>query len=400
VSHILVLSMAFDRERGGGSVRIAYDLANLLSSRGYKITVVCEDLFSRDIECEKINGITVLRYKLLHKFGLTLRNPYEHIIAVKRLINRYLNNPPNVIHGHHLLQYTAALDLLQSYSKSCYTVHSPNVDELNINWSIRKGLKGKIKTWLGLPIIRWVEKGILERSSVITTLSDYTSMLIASHYGTTIARKIRKISGWVDIEKFHPVNRSELDLARKQLQWPTDKKIVFVLRRLESRMGLDNLILALALVKKSGFKLVTYIGGSGTLLEHLKNLRNSLGLQDDVVFMGFLPSNQMMLAYKACDICIIPTAKLECFGIIALEALASGKPTLVTPIGSLPEILNDFEPQWIADNSTPESIYKLIIHYLRGLLPFHEPEELYAIVKEKYSKEVAVSAYENVLSGK
>lgn len=398
MTRILIASMAFDAERGGGSVRIAYDLATLLSRRGHQVIVVCEDMFDRGIEHETVDGITVLRYRLPRSFGSAFRRHHAHITAVKRLLTNYLAEPPEVVHGHHLLQYAAALDLFQSSSRCCYTIHSPAVDELSITWGAQ-GLEGKIKKWLGLPIIRRLEKGVLERSAVVTALSNYTSALIAHQYGDAIARKIRVIPGWVDTEQFHPLNDNDAAAARKQLGWPSGRPIIFVLRRLEPRMGLNNLLAALTLVKKRGFNPFTVIGGNGSVRGHLTKLRDSSGLQDDVLFMGFLPAHQLSLAYGACDVSIVPTAQLECFGIIALEALASGRPTLVTPIGGLPEIIENFEQKWVAADSTPNGISDEIIAYLSGSLPFHAPDELRAVIHQRYTAEKAVMAYERVFFG-
>lgn len=399
MSKILVASMAYDAEHGGGSVRIGYDLSALLTDRGHQVIVVCEDLFDRGVERETVNGITVLRYRLARSFGSAFRRHHAHITAVKRLLNKYLAEPPDVVHGHHPFQYVAALDLFQSSSRCCYTIHSPTVDEVSITWGAQ-GLGGKIKAWLGLPIVRRIERDVLQRSSAVTALSDYTSTLIAHHYGVAVARKIRKIPGWVDTEKFHPLNNDQADSARQRLGWPLGRPVIFVLRRLEPRMGLDNLLKALALVKRRGFSPLTVIGGNGSLKASLIRLRDLLGLQDDVMFMGFVPANQISLAYGACDASIIPTAQLECFGIIALEALACGKPTLVTPVGALPEVMRTFEAQWIASNNTPEGIANLLCDYMRGSLPQHSPDELRAIIRKYYMVERAVEAYEQILMGK
>jgi len=390
--------MSFDANQGGGSCRIAYDLAIGLAHRGHKITVVCEDLFDRGVENEIVNGITVLRYRLACSFGTVFLRHYAHITAVKRLLNKYLLEPPDVVHGHHLLQYSAVLDLFQSSSRCCYTIHSPAVDELRITWDAQ-GFEGKIKAWLGLPIVRRIERDILQRSSAVTALSDYTSTLIAHHYGDALARKIQKIPGWVDTKRFCPLNNDEMDSTRRQLKWPLERLVIFALRRLEPRMGLDNLLKALVLVKRRGFIPLTVIGGSGSMSGHLVKLRDSLGLQEDVMFMGFVPANQLPLAYGACDASIVPTAQLECFGIIVLEALACGKPTLVTPVGALPEVMRDFQMEWIARDATTEGIADLLSAFLDKKLPSSSFCDIRAMIEQKYSYELALSAYERFLLG-
>jgi glycosyltransferase involved in cell wall biosynthesis len=184
------------------------------------------------------------------------------------------------------------------------------------------------------------------------------------------------------------------------LGWPTDRPVFFVLRRLEARMGLDNLLRALAIVRERGYQFHAVIGGNGSQLARLTNLRNDLGLESEVTFMGFVPGDKLALAYAACDASIVPTANLECFGIIALEALACGCTTLVTSIGALPEVMAHFEPKWIARGHLPDDIADLVSSYLTGELPAHNSEVLRATLMARYSFLMALNSYDRILSVK
>jgi glycosyltransferase involved in cell wall biosynthesis len=164
-------------------------------------------------------------------------------------------------------------------------------------------------------------------------------------------------------------------------------------------MGLENLLLALASIKKRGFRFFTAIGGSGSLRVSLERMCDKLGLQEDVNFMGFMSNSNLPLAYGACDASLIPTAKLECFGIIALEALACGKPTLVTPIGALPEVMGDFQKGWIARDASVKGIADLLLAFLDKKLPLSSFGDIQAVIKRKYLYESALLAYERLLSG-
>jgi glycosyltransferase involved in cell wall biosynthesis len=399
MSQILVTAMAFDAVRGGGSTRLAYDLAAGLVHRGHQVTVVCNDMFDSGIEHEVENGITILRYRLPRSDRLEPRRHEEHIRAVKKLVIKYLNQPPAVVHGHHLLQYFAVLDLFKTQVRSCYTIHSPAIDELRITWGAQ-GLAGKLKSLFGLSVIRKLETSILNHSTVLAAESQFIKYLIAHHYGDILAQKLQVIPGWADASRFQILRNEQIRAARQQLGWPGDVPVFFVLRRLEPRMGLDNFLQALAIVKKRGFNPYSVIGGSGSLELHLKRLCDRLGLQDKVNFLGFVPAVQVPLAYGACDASVIPTSQLEGFGLIALEALACGKTTLVTPVGALPEVMGDFEPEWIARDSTPEGIADLLVAFMQNRLPTHPPQDLRDRVMRKYSFEQSLNAYENILSNK
>lgn len=398
MSHILVTTLSYDPDRGGGGVRLAYDLATGLAQRGYQVSVLCEDLYDRGVEREVIEGVTILRYRLPSR-GVAFRRHEQHIAAAIGVMRKNLLAVPEVVHGHSLFQYIAALRLYMGQSRFCYTMHSPFVDELRITWGAQ-GAVGKLKTWLGMSTIRQLELEILRESSSLVAKSDYTRCLIRHHYGDALADRTQVVPGWVDLERFTPISVDRVEQVRKQLGWPIDRPVFFVLRRLEARMGLGNLLQALAMVRQRGYEFHTVIGGSGSQLTRLTSLCNDLGLEREATFMGFVPGEKLALAYGACDASIVPTAQLECFGIIALEALACGRPVLVTPIGALPEVMQHFEPKWIARGHAPEDIADLLCAYLAGDLPMHTPETLRKTISERYGFPRALDAYERILFSK
>jgi glycosyltransferase involved in cell wall biosynthesis len=290
------------------------------------------------------------------------------------------------------------LRLYRGQANCCYTIHSPFVDELKITWRAQ-GLRGRIKSSLGLPIIRALEAECLTGSDVLIAKSDFTRGLITQHYGDSIAARVMIIPGWTDTSRFQPApDESTREEFRSQLGWPIDEPVFFVLRRLEARMGLDNLLRALDLVRRRGYRVHTYIGGSGSELHRLVKLRSALALEDEVTFLGFVSRETLPLAYAACDASIIPTAQLECFGIIALEALASGRPALVTPVGALPEVIGEFEPRWIARDSTPSGCATLIGDFLDRKLPDHGAPELRARLEQRFSFDRGLAAYTRALT--
>jgi glycosyltransferase involved in cell wall biosynthesis len=115
--------------------------------------------------------------------------------------------------------------------------------------------------------------------------------------------------------------------------------------------------------------------------------------------MGFMSNSNLPLAYGACDASLIPTAKLECFGLIALEALACGKSTLVTPIGALPEVMSDFQKEWIVRDVLVQGIADLLSAFLDKRLSSSLLSDIRAVIERKYSFKSALLAYERLLSG-
>jgi glycosyltransferase involved in cell wall biosynthesis len=111
-----------------------------------------------------------------------------------------------------------------------------------------------------------------------------------------------------------------------------------------------------------------------------------LGLERAVQFVGYVPEEVLPRMYAAADAFVLPTTELECFGLIAVEALACGRPVLATPVGAIPEILAEVEPHWLAVDESTEAIAQLLIAFLERKLPHHDPAHLRAAVARRYSK--------------
>jgi glycosyltransferase involved in cell wall biosynthesis len=396
MSHVLVCTISYDGENAGGGNRLAYDAATGFARDGHRVTVVAEAAHATDPEVSEEEGVRVLRYRVARAPRIAPWRHREHIAAAEKLLRLHMHEPPDSIQGHSVLQFLAALNLYRSRSRSCFVIHSPAVDEMRIVWRAQ-GWAGTVKSLLGLPLIRRLERRCLTESDALTAESEFTTSMIGSRYGTEIGERIETVPGWVDLERFRPLDEENVKAARYKLGWPLDRPVLFALRRLEPRMGLDNLLRALAEVKRRGHDLYMVIGGRGTQRERLEALRSELGLSESVRFHGFVPGADLPLAYAACDASLIPTAQLECFGLIALEALACGRPTLVTPVGALPEVVSRFEPQWVARENSPESIADIICQYLEGKLPAHPPERLRETIRSTYSFEQFIASHQRVL---
>ena len=129
------------------------------------------------------------------------------------------------------------------------------------------------------------------------------------------------------------------------------------------------------------------IGGTGPMLPRLQDLVRELQLDGAVRFAGRVTEEDLPRMYAAADAFVLPTAELECFGLIALEALACGRPVLATPVGAIPEILGGVEPRWLAGAESEDAIARLLVEFLEGRLPRHEPERLRLAVAQKYSRD-------------
>jgi glycosyltransferase involved in cell wall biosynthesis len=147
---------------------------------------------------------------------------------------------------------------------------------------------------------------------------------------------------------------------------PEDKFILFTVRNLVPRMGLENLISAFEIVQNGRRDLLLVIGGEGPLETALREQVRSCGVEDFVRFVGYIPDEDLPSYYQMADLFILPTSELEGFGLVTVEALASGLPVLGTPVGGTREILTNLGSDYLFDDSTPQSIATGILKALNG----------------------------------
>jgi len=132
---------------------------------------------------------------------------------------------------------------------------------------------------------------------------------------------------------------SELDL-RKKYSLGENEKIVFSLQRLEPRKGLQYLIKAIPLVLEKRQDVKFIIGGKGSQREKLEQLAKQLGIQDFVIFAGFIPDNLLKTYYAQADLFTLPSL-YEGFGIVYVDALLNGVPIVATRCGGPEDIVTE-----------------------------------------------------------
>lgn len=109
-----------------------------------------------------------------------------------------------------------------------------------------------------------------------------------------------------------------------------NKKIIFALGRLVPYKGFGCLVRAAAAL---GDDYVVLIGGSGPLRENLDGQIRSLGLEQKVKLLGYVPDEALPVLFGACDVFVMSSQlKTEAFGIVQIEAMSCGKPVVATAI--------------------------------------------------------------------
>jgi glycosyltransferase involved in cell wall biosynthesis len=222
-----------------------------------------------------------------------------------------------------------------------------------------------------------LEKAVYSKAARVIVLSRAFANVAVRSYGVP-EEIVRIIPGAVDVERF--AVRETREQAREALGWPKDRRVLVSVRRLANRMGLGTLIAAMQRVSKEHPDTLLYIAGKGRLRETLEAQIEQYGLQQYVKLLGFVPDAELPLVYRAADMNIVPTLALEGFGLVAVEALAAGTPSVVTPVGGLPEVVASLSENLTFPSSKQEDLERHLVMLLSHpeLLPSEETCRSYA----------------------
>jgi glycosyltransferase involved in cell wall biosynthesis len=210
------------------------------------------------------------------------------------------------------------------------------------------------------------------------------------------------VPGCVNVDQFNlPITPGE---ARLKLQLPQGRPIVLAVRRLVRRMGLEDLIDAVKLLKKRVPDVLLLIAGKGRLQEELQTRISEAGLDDNVKLLGFVPDQHLAALYRAATISVVPTVALEGFGLITVESLASGTPVLVTPVGGLPEAVAGLSPNLVLRATGAEAIAEGLGAALDGSLKLPDAQACRDYARANFdnsviAKRVAAVYSEAIASG-
>ena len=370
----------------GGAERVLYEESIRLAYKGHAIRILTRKVPYHESNVENINGVEEHRYNFQEKlFPFFFKSIMSDCRKTFRSLEEYF--PFDIINFHQPFSAIGVLSLTGGRRVPyVYTCHSLSFEE----YVSRSSFPGNPLKWmlhhLQVSVRKSIEQTVLKKSDQIVVLSEYTREKLERTYGVTPS-KVRVIPGGVDLERFRPSTDKAQIRARMDL--PQDKVVLFTVRNLVPRMGLENLISAFKIVHNGSREVLLVIGGEGPLEKALKNKVNQCGLENSVQFAGYIPDEDLPSYYQMADLFILPTAELEGFGLVTVEALASGLPVVGTPVGGTKEILTKLGPDYLFDDSTPQSIANGILQALNG---WATNQELYQNVSEM-CREVAEQHY-------
>lgn len=266
-----------------------------------------------------------------HKWTI-IQLPFLLLFQFWHLLRLTLKLKPDVIYAHWFTPQglSAALVSVLTRTPYVFTSHSSDV----AIWS-------KVPL-LGRLIVRW---GV-RRAQAITVVSSRTCQKL---------EKFFKPEEWAEIKhrvKIIPMGtetsaRQTLPPAQRRLKEKyrlADKKVILFIGRLVEKKGLIYLLKAFAQIANQQSKAVLVIAGEGQLMSSLRATAQSLNIQDQVIFSGFISGKQKNDYLNLADMLVAPsviTAEGDAEGlpVSLIEGLAAGKICIATRVSGADDIL-------------------------------------------------------------
>jgi glycosyltransferase involved in cell wall biosynthesis len=230
-----------------------------------------------------------------------------------------------------------------------YVFHSPSHEE----YLLSHPNSNRFMVFLNVNFRRMIENFCLKRAMKIMVLSRYMKEKAQDIHGIT-ADRIQINPGGVDLNRFRPPE--DRKFLKHKLGFPEGRIHLLTVRNLEPRMGIENLLKSIRILKKDLDEIHLILGGEGIEMRNLKRLIKEYGLLNDVTVAGFIPPDILSEYYGAADFFVLPTRSLEGFGLVTPESMACGTPVLGTPVGGTKEILSGFDSRFLFRDISPESM--------------------------------------------
>ena len=182
--------------------------------------------------------------------------------------------------------------------------------------------------------IHAVERRMVRDADRVITCSHYMRRHVADVFAVP-ASKVTAIANGIDPSDLQPV----ADLPRLRARYARrDERLILLVGRLVYEKGFHLALDALpGLVDRLG-DVRFLVAGSGTAEAELKAQAERLGLMEHGSFAGWTGDEELHSLYRIADLCLVPSI-YEPFGLVALEAMASGCPCIVADTGGLREVV-------------------------------------------------------------
>lgn len=356
---------------GGGGI-VYENLALNLTKSGHNVVVVwgyypSTSFFDR-VECYEKDKI---RFYKIPEFPVLFSKPFlrtamppaiNGLFAIKNIVKK---EKPDIVHLHG---YGILFIVISSFVCRClgqpyvFTIHGyPKTPEKNsffrLFWKFYE---------------RMFLRQMLKNSQRITCVSGWLAKDVRLQ---SFQEKVDVIYNGIDAEKFRTIKKgSNQDFISNKFSLPKNGLFLCSLGRISEMKGFQLVVTALPeLLNRYPNCYYIIIGEDDGYKKNLQKLANESGIEDRVIFAGFVDEVTKLKSIQECDVFIVPSL-WEPFGLTALEGLAMEKIVVTTGNGGLKEFLSNSKNVIFFDHRSIESLKQSIGLVLDGKKKFRDED--------------------------
>ncbi len=358
MKRILIFSLTYHPYVGGAEVAIK-EITDRLDPREFEFDMITLRFDRALPRVEKIGNITV------HRIGLTTRSPKvsDRVLPLPLIIAKALFPFASFFRAlslHRKRRYDIVWAMLANYAAFGALFFKwthprvPYVLELQDGNSIEQ-LKAR------QPFIRFLwplYRRLYLKADLIKAISRFIENLTRE---IGYAGPIVIIPNAVDTARFSAlVTQGKLLELKARFDKRMGDIFLFTASRLVLSRGVEDVIRALAHLP---LEVKFLIAGDGDDREALERIAKESGVESRIIFAGHIDHSELPALFKVSDIFVRPSL-IEGFGNSFIEAFAAGIPVVATPVGGIPDFLQDGVTGLFCEVRNPESIARAVKRYL------------------------------------
>jgi glycogen synthase len=325
----LIVSWEYPPLIEGGLARHVRKLSEALVSCGVEVDVLTRGGgAAAQAGVESVSGVNVHRVseppwpRELSRFLSWVRQMNDDLLAAG--CELAAGREYDLVHGHDWLVAEASAELASRLQVPYVTTIHATEHGRHQGW-VQKSPQCDIHR---------IEGWMARRADGVIVCSHYMRGHVADVFGID-EQRIAVIPNGIDPGDLHPVD----DLATLRAQFATpQERLVLLVGRLVYEKGFQLALDALPDVIEKVGDVRFVVAGSGTHEAELKAQASRLGLDRHGRFLGWIGDDALHSLYRIADLCVVPSL-YEPFGLVALEAMASGCPCIVADTGGLREVV-------------------------------------------------------------
>jgi glycogen(starch) synthase len=329
LTRALILSWEYPPLIEGGLARHVRKLSEGLAELGTEVHVLARGGEESPPE-EEVAGVAIHRVREptrprdLGEFVTWVERMNADMLAAGvELGDRY---EFDLVHGHDWLVAAACDHLARRFGAPLVT-------------TIHATEHGRHQGWVEAhpqSYIHGVERWITNRSDRVIACSYYMREQIEDVFGVEEER-VTVIANGIDPDDLQPHDAPGLERLRSEFAAP-DERLVLLVGRLVYEKGFQIALEAMPALIERLPDTRFIVAGSGTHEAELRRQAAELGLGRHGAFLGWIGDDVLHSLYRIADVCVVPSI-YEPFGLVALEAMASGCPCIVADTGGLREVV-------------------------------------------------------------